>query len=251
MYTKIKTKEEIENMRIAGRMCAEVLSTMKSQVRPGVSTSHLADIAKNQLMEKGGSPAFLGYHEFPDVICISVNDEIVHGVPKKTRIIKSGDIVSFDFGVIHKGMIVDNAISVLVDSDDKEKKRLLEITKESLKAGLSVLKEGCTTGDIGHAVETVLNREKLGIVRDLVGHGVGHNIHEEPNIPNYGKQSTGFELKAGMTVAIEPMATLGSEDIFIDHDKWTVKTVDGSLSAHFEQTVLIKKNGYEILTPFL
>ncbi len=251
MYTRIKTKEEINNMRIAGKMCAEVLLTMKSQVKPGISTAHLADIAKNQLESKGGSPAFLGYHEFPDVICISINDEVVHGIPKSTKIIKPGDIVSFDFGVIYNGMVVDNAITVLVESNDKQKKRLLQVTEESLKSGLSVLKDGCKTGDIGYAVQKVLDRENLGIVRDLVGHGVGHAIHEEPNIPNYGSPRTGFELKAGMTVAIEPMATLGKENVFIDQDKWTVKTADRSLSAHFEQTVLIKENGYEVLTPFL
>jgi methionyl aminopeptidase len=175
----------------------------------------------------------------------------VHGIPKRTAIIQSGDIVSFDFGVIYNGMIVDNAISVLVDSDDSEKRKLLKTTEESLAAGLGVLKNGCKTGDIGQAIEKVLNRESLGIVRDLVGHGVGHAIHEDPNIPNYGKSNTGFRLKAGMTIAIEPMATLGTDSVFIDSDKWTVKTADGSLSAHFEQTVLISGEGYEILTPFL
>jgi methionyl aminopeptidase len=251
MYTKVKTRQEIENLRIAGKMCAEVLLTMKLEVKPGISTKKLADIARKQLENKGGSPAFLGYHEFPDVICISVNDEVVHGIPKTTRIIKAGDIVSFDFGVIHNGMIVDNAISVLVDSNESEKKKLLENTKKSLEAGLSVLKDNCKTGDIGQAIQKVLDKEKLGIVRDLVGHGVGHAIHEEPNIPNYGKANTGFKLKSGMTIAVEPMATLGAESIFVDKDKWTVKTTDRSLSAHFEQTVLIKKDGYEILTPFL
>lgn len=250
MYTKVKTEEEIENMRIAGKMCAEVLLTLKSKIKPGISTQELADIAKIQLENKGGSPAFLGYHEFPDVICISVNDEVVHGIPKKTKLIESGNIVSFDIGVIYKGMIVDNATSVLVDSDDPKKKMLLQTTEESLKAGISVLKNGCKTGDIGQAVQKVLDDKGLGIVRDLVGHGVGHGIHEEPNISNYGKSNMGFVLKSGMTVAIEPMATLGTENIFIDRDKWTVKTTDGSLSAHFEQTVLIKENGYEILTPF-
>lgn len=251
MLTKVKTKEEIENMRIAGRMCAEVLAYLKKTVKPGVSTKELANIAEKQLESKGGSPAFLGYQEFPEVICISVNDEVVHGIPKKTKIIKSGDIVSFDFGVIYKGMVVDNAISVLVDSNDSRKKMLVETTRKSLNSGISVLKDGSKTGDIGYAVQKVLENKKLGIVRDLVGHGVGHNIHEEPNIPNYGQPNTGFKLKSGMTVAIEPMATLGKDNVFIDSDKWTVKTNDGSLSAHFEQTVLIKENGFEILTPFL
>ncbi len=250
MYTKVKTKQEIENMRIAGKICAEVLLAMKFQVKPGISTKELASIARQQLEDKGGSPAFLGYHEFPDVICISINDEVVHGIPKTTKIVKSGDIVSFDLGVIYKGVVVDNAVSVLVNSNDPKKKKLLKATRESLEAGLSVLKDNCKTGDIGQAIQNVLDKEKLGIIRDLVGHGVGHAIHEEPNIPNYGKSGTGSSLKSGMTVAIEPMATLGSEKVFIDSDKWTVRTTDKSLSAHFEQTILIKKNGYEVLTPF-
>lgn len=251
MFTKVKTEEEIKNMRIAGKMCAEVLLYLKKKVKPGDSTKQLADMAGKQLQKKGGSPAFLGYQEFPDVICISVNDEVVHGIPKENKIIKSGDIVSFDFGVIYKGMVVDNAISVLVDSNDKQKKMLIETTRKSLSSGIAVLKDGCKTGDIGYAVQQVLEAKKLGIVKDLVGHGVGHNIHEEPNIPNYGKPNTGSELRSGMTVAIEPMATLGSDNIFIDSDRWTVRTTDRSLSAHFEQTVLIKEDGYEILTPFL
>jgi len=251
MYTKIKTEKEIENMRKAGKICAEALATLRKSVRPGVTTKELADISKKQVLSNGGSLAFLGYQDFPEVICISVNDEVVHGIPDKGRLIAAGDIVSFDLGVIYDGMIVDNAISVLVDSDDHEKNMLINTTKKSLEAGIAVLKDGCRVGDIGFAVQKVLNAKNLGIVRDLVGHGVGHTIHEEPNIPNYGSQSTGFELKAGMTVAIEPMATLGGDDIFIDADKWTVKTTDGSLSAHFEQTVLITKKGYEILTPFM
>lgn len=251
MYTKIKTKDEIKNMRIAGKICAETLLALKNYVKPGVNTKELADIARSRLEAKGGSPAFLGYQEFPDVICISVNDEVVHGIPKKQKVIQPGDIVSFDLGVIYGGMIVDNAISVIVDPADDKQKLLLETTKKSLEAGVSILKDGCMTGDIGYVVEKVLNSKGLGIVRDLVGHGVGHTIHEEPNIPNYGKAGSGFKLKAGMTIAIEPMATLGGENILIDRDKWTVKTTDKSLSAHFEQTVLIKKDGYEILTPFL
>ena len=251
MYTKIKTEQEIENMRIAGKMCAEILSALKTTVKAGMSTQALADIARAQLEDKGGSPAFLGYHEFPDVICISVNDEVVHGIPKDSKVIQDGDIVSFDFGVMYEGMIVDNAISVVVGASDPRKDMLIKATRKSLAAGIQVLKNGCKTGDIGQAIQQVLDRNKLGIVRDLVGHGVGHEVHEEPNIPNYGKAGTGFELKTGMTVAIEPMATLGNENIYVDKDRWTVKTVDKSLSAHFEQTVLVKDNGYEILTPFI
>jgi methionyl aminopeptidase len=193
----------------------------------------------------------LGYQEFPEAVCISVNEEVVHGIPKKDKLIDSGDIVSFDFGVIYEGMVVDSAISVLVDSNDAKKKKLLDTTRESLAAGISVLKNNCTTGDIGNAVENILKKNNYGIVRDLVGHGVGHSVHEDPNIPNYGKKGTGDQLKKNMTIAIEPMATLGGDAVVIDDDRWTVITQDRSLSAHFEQTVLIKESGYEILTPFL
>lgn len=251
MFTKVKTEKEIEAMRIAGKMCAEVLAYMKEIVKPGMTTKDLADLAETELQKKGGSPAFLGYQEFPEVICISVNDEVVHGIPNKDHVIKSGDIVSFDFGVIYNRMVVDSAISVLVDSNDSQKTKLLNVTRDSLASGIAVLKNRCSTGDIGQAVQAVLDKNGYGIVRDLVGHGVGHSVHEEPNIPNYGKAGDGPKLSSNMTIAIEPMATLGTDRVVIDKDGWTVKTADGSLSAHFEQTVLIKDNGYEILTPFL
>lgn len=251
MYTKIKTNQEIQAMRTGGKMCSEVLAHLKKIVTSGITTKELSDIAAKELSVKGGSPAFLGYQGFPEAICISVNDEVVHGIPKKTKVVKSGDIVSFDFGVIYDGMIVDSATSVLVDSEDADKKSLLVATRESLAAGINVLKHNCRTGDIGSSVEEVLSEGNYGVVKDLVGHGVGHTVHEDPNIPNFGKFGEGPQLKAGMTIAIEPMATMAGEAVYIDKDKWSVRTVDGTLSAHFEQTVLIKQNGYEILTPFL
>jgi methionyl aminopeptidase len=203
------------------------------------------------IRSQGGEPSFLGYKDFPDVICISINEEVVHGIPDKKRIIRSGDIITFDLGVTYRNMIVDSAISVLVDSDDKTRKMLLKVTEESLRAGIKQLKDGCRTGDIGAAVEKVLKRNNLGVIQDLVGHGVGHQVHEEPNIPNYGTAGTGPELRSGMTIAIEPMASLGSKDIYVESDGWTIKTADGSHSAHFEQTVLITPDGYEIITPFI
>ncbi|HEX5796941.1 MAG TPA: type I methionyl aminopeptidase [Candidatus Saccharimonadales bacterium] len=250
MYTKIKSPVEVERMRKAGYICSQVLKTLKDTVSPDMSTKYLADLATETISRLGGKPSFLGYKDFPDVLCISINDEIVHGIPSKTRIIQKGDIITFDLGVTYEGMIVDSAVSVLVDSDDPDKLRLLKATKASLNNGLKSLKGGCTVGDVGSAIEAILKQHGLGIIRDLVGHGVGHQVHEDPNIPNYGVPRSGPELSTGMTVAIEPMATLGGEGIYIDSDGWTVKTRDGSLSAHFEQTVLITPKGCEILTPF-
>ena len=202
MFTRVKTAKEIEWMRESGRMLGQVLKTIRKNIGVGSTTKDAAQIAKRELKALGGKPAFLDYQGFPDVICTSVNHEIVHGIPNSKQLIK-GDLASFDYGVDYNGMI---------------------------------------------AVEKVLIKHKLGIVRELVGHGVGHEVHEEPNIPNYGQSGTGPILKAGMTIAIEPMAMLGSEEVGVLPDGWTVITTDGSLSAHFEHTVLITKAGSEILT---
>jgi methionyl aminopeptidase len=249
MMTRIKTDKEIEAMRISGQMLAKVLEVLLLKIAAGMTTKELADMAAKELSSLGGKPAFLGYQGFPDVICISINDEVVHGIPNNHKVLLAGDIVGMDFGVIYNGMITDGAVSAIVDRPASARdKVLLDITKQSMMAGIGVLKHGVRIGDIGQAVEDVLKLHKLGIVRDLVGHGVGHQLHEDPNIPNYGLKGTGQILKAGMTIAIEPMATLGGEDIYIDSDQWTVKTRDRSRSAHFENTVLITNDGFEILT---
>lgn len=249
MYTKVKTAAEIKAMRESGRLLAMVLATLKEAVQPGMTTKDLAEIAKRELRGTGGLPTFLGLYGFPDVICISLNDEVVHGIPSKKREIKAGDIVSMDFGVTYEGMITDSAISVVAGSVVNDKvNKLLRDTEASLFAGIAALKDGVRVGDISHAVQEVLERGRYGIVRDMVGHGVGHELHEEPNIPNYGKKGTGPALSAGMTIAIEPMATLGDFKVFIDIDGWTVRSNDRSLSAHFEHTVLITEDGSEILT---
>lgn len=254
MYTRVKTTEEIEAMRIGGGMIATVLAMLAQKLTAGMSAKQLSDIAAAELKALGGEPAFLGYQGFPEAICISVNDEVVHGIPKTSTLMADGDIVSFDFGVRYKGLITDSAISIICGQNTpgfkphKQISDLLRYTEQSLYEGLAVIKDGCHAGDIGYAVEKVLGKHNYGIVRELVGHGVGHEVHEDPNIPNYGRKNTGAKLVAGMTIAVEPMATLGRDAIKIDDDGWTVRTKDESLAAHFEHTVLVTDDGYEILT---
>lgn len=248
MYTRIKTASEIAAMRESGQMLATVLKELKKRVAVGMSTKELADIAKVELRALGGQPAFLGFHGFPDVLCVSVNDQVVHGIPSTQTTIADGDIVSMDFGVSYQSMITDSAISVVVGNSTKQKDALLRTTEAAMYAGIDTLKDGVKAGTIGNAVEAVLSKGKYGIVRDLVGHGVGHELHEDPNIPNYGKANTGIALHAGMTIAIEPMATLGKERVYVAADDWTIYTKDGSLAAHFEHTALITEAGSEILT---
>jgi len=249
MFTRAKTAAEIEGMRESGRMLATVLQLLRHEVAPEMSTKDLAIIAANELKRLGGEAPFLGYQGFPDVVCISVNDEVVHGIPSKDKVIHEGDIVSMDFGVRYRGMITDSAVSVIVGKPLSEKHAaLLKYTEASMLAGIAAVHDGVRTGDIGEAVEQELNRHKYGIVRDLVGHGVGHHIHEDPNIPNYGRHNTGPRLIKNMTIAIEPMATLGTDNVYVAEDGWTVLTQDGSWAAHFEHTVLICEDDAEILT---
>jgi methionyl aminopeptidase len=230
-------------------MLATVLAYLAKRLAAGMSTKQLADLAASELKKLGGEPAFLGYQGFPDVICISLNDEVVHGIPRATKIVTQGDIVSLDFGVSYKNMITDGAISVIAGGKGSNNDlKLVKVTEESLEAGINVVRNGVRTGDIGAAVQSVLDKHRYGIVRDLVGHGVGHQLHEEPNVPNYGHKGTGSRLLAGMTIAIEPMATLGTDAISIENDGWTIKTLDGSRSAHFEHTVLITEDGAEVIT---
>jgi methionyl aminopeptidase len=248
MFTKVKTKEEIEAMRVSGKLLSNVLKQLQKSISEGMSTKDLAEIAKNELRSTGGQPAFLGFYGFPDVLCVSVNDEVVHGIPSAKKIIKNGDVVSLDFGVTYNAMITDAAITVIVGQANKQHLKLVEDTHTSLMNGISVVIDGCKVGDIGHEIEKTLNKNHYGIVRDLVGHGVGHRLHEDPNIPNYGKPGSGPILHAGMTIAIEPMATLGGYRVKEDNDGWTMRTEDGSIAAHFEHTVLITIEGAEILT---
>lgn len=250
MMTTVKTPAEIGAMRESGRMLATVLQILKPAAVAGMSTKELANLARAELARLGGEPVFLGYQGYPDVICISVNDEVVHGIPSEKRILQTGDLVGLDFGVKYKGMVTDSAISVIVGGKalKPEHQQLLDATKRALDAGIASVHDQVRTGDIGAAVQAVLDKGKYGIVRDLVGHGVGHEMHEDPNIPNYGRANTGPWLAKGMTIAIEPMATLGTDRVYIDDDNWTIKTQDGSWSAHFEHSILITEDGAEILT---
>lgn len=249
MFTQVKTQQEIKNMRVSGKMLAMVLQTLKEQVTPGMSTKDLDTIAAKKLKELGGEPAFLGYHGFPAVLCVSVNDEVVHGIPRADTILKNGDVVGLDFGVTYDGMITDAAITVVVGTTGSTKvKELIRDTEASLLAGIEQVHGDVPIGTIGAAIQAVLEKKRYGIVRDLVGHGVGHELHEEPNIPNYGRVGKGPLLKTGMTIAIEPMATLGGHEVMVDNDNWTIRTRDGSLAAHFEHTILITEDDAEILT---
>lgn len=248
MYTKVKTSAEIEAMRESGRMLATVLAKLSRDIQAGMSTKDLSAIAKAELKSLGGQPAFLGYGGFPDVLCVSVNDEVVHGIPRDSHIIHDGDVVSMDFGVSYRSMITDSAVTVIVGNGTKQNIDLVRATKESLDAGIMAINGKAQIGDIGAAVQAVLEKGGYGIVRDLVGHGVGHEIHEEPNIANYGKKGMGAYLQAGMTIAVEPMATLGGYKVVTDPDNWTIRTADGSIAAHFEHTILVTQDGAEVLT---
>lgn len=249
MMTRVKTADEIKRMRESGRITAAIVELLGRRLTPGMSTKDLALIAEAEIKSYGVRAAFLGYQGFPDVICISLNDEVVHGIPRADRIIKEGDIVKLDFGVDYQGMITDHARSFIAGKPLKKSHvKLLERTLQSLDAGIMAVHDRCRTGDIAAAVQAELDAAGYGIVRDLVGHGVGHSIHEDPNIPNYGRAGTGPWLDAGMTIAIEPMATMGDWRVYEADDGWTVLTHDGSMAAHFEHTVLITPDGAEVLT---
>lgn len=249
MQTKVKTKQEIEYIRKSGAILKDINNYIIQSTKPGDSTMQLANRALEQLNSyKYAKPVFLNYYGFPHIMCISLNSQVIHGIPKKDQIIKSGDVISIDFGVNYKGMITDSARTFVVGNTNPYKQLLIRKTEEALLAGIAVVKDSTYIGTISAEIEKVLTKSRLGIVRDYVGHGVGHNLHESPDIPNYGKANTGFKLRTGMTIAIEPMAILGNESVFVEDDGWTVSTKDGSLSAHFEDTILVLEDGHEILT---
>lgn len=235
-------------MRLSGQMLAGVLEYLKPLVVPGVSTQYLNDKAIEKLKTLGGEPAFFNYQKFPAAICVSINQEVVHGIPSPERIIGHGDLVSLDFGVKYRGLLTDSAITLIVGEPSGESRKLVTVTEEALYKGIAMAVAGNAVGDISAAIQSHLESHGLGVVRALVGHGVGHSLHEEPNVPNFGRAGAGPRLTAGMTLAIEPMATLGNYAVHIAKDGWTVLTNDSSLAAHFEHTVLVTASEPEILT---
>ncbi len=244
----IKSKREIELMRKASAIVAEALLAIKRFVSPGITTKDIEQIAEDVIRTRGGRPAFKGYRGYPASVCVSVNDTVVHGIPSSREVLKSGDIVSVDLGVIYKGYIGDAAITLPVGEISPEARRLLEVTEKALYIGIDKARVNNRVSDISHAIQSFVESNGYSVVRSFVGHGVGKSLHEDPQIPNFGPPGKGPKLKSGMTIAIEPMVNVGRYEVKVMDDGWTAKTVDGSLSAHFEHTVLIKKKGPEILT---
>lgn len=290
MAVTIKTNEEIGLLREGGKRLAEVLRKVAEAARPGISTHELDFLGEQLIHKAGGTPSFKGYRAkgggrpYPASLCVSVNDEIVHGIPRKDFKLKEGDLVGLDIGMWwpacaiascqspivnsaiqeqrkikqqsqiangkkpHGALCTDMAITVGVGKISKEAERLLRVTKESLAIAIAAVRSGARVGDIGATVEAHLKKDKLGIIRDLAGHGVGYEVHEDPLIPNFGKRGTGIELKENMVIALEPMATLGDWRVVLADDQWTFKTIDGSLGAHFEHTMAVTESGAEVLT---
>ncbi len=245
----IKSTRELETMGVAGRILADTLALVTSRVAPGVSTWELDAVAEDFIRSHPGArPSFKGLYDFPASLCTSVNAEIVHGIPSRRRILQDGDIISIDCGVCLDGLHADSATTVAVGQASDEVQRLLRVTQDALDEGIRAAIPGNHTGDIGHAIQRVVERAGFSVVRELVGHGIGASFHEEPQVPNFGKPKRGPRLVAGMTLAIEPMVNVGRREIRTLEDKWTVVTADGSLSAHFEHTVAIDKDGPRVLT---
>lgn len=245
----IKSAREIETMAAAGRILADTLALLVGRVVPGVSTADLDDVAEEFIRgHPGARPSFKGLYDFPASLCTSINEEIVHGIPSRRRVLRDGDVLSIDCGVQLDGLHADSATTVAVGEVSEDVRRLLETTREALEAGIHAAVIGNHVGDIGHAIQRVAERGGYGVVRELVGHGIGSSFHEEPQVPNYGRPKRGPRLVAGMTLAIEPMISMGRPEIRTLDDKWTVVTADGSLSAHYEHTVVIDPQGPRILT---
>ncbi len=251
----ITDNKEIEILREGGRRLARVLRVLKGEVYPGVKTSALNSLAEQLIRESGDIPSFLGYHPkfasraYPSAICISVNDEVVHGIPSENSIdLQEGDIVGLDLGVTHKGLITDSAITIPVGKVDKKIHNLLETTQKSLSAGIKAARVGNYVGDIGSAIEECAHKGGFNVVEVLCGHGVGRHVHENPEIPNFGKKGEGEKIVPGLVIALEPMLNEGTKEVVLDDDDYTIRTEDGKLSAHFEHTILVTSEGPEILT---
>lgn len=249
-YTK--TPEEIEIINEGGKILRDILHRAGAMAKPGVSTAQINDFAEKEIVKAGGRPSFIGYgsrkNPFPAGLCTSINDAVVHGVPSTQDILKNGDIITLDIGMEYKGLFTDTAISVPVGKASATALRLIEATRKSLDNAIKQVKPGNTIGDIGYATQTTAEAAGFSVVRDLVGHGVGYAVHEDPAVPGYGKPGKGIVLTENMVLAIEPMVCEKSSRIFFDTDGWTIRTNDGGLAAHFEHTIAVTKNGCRILT---
>lgn len=249
MAITIRTPREIEKMRRSGQVVREVLEHVRKAVKPGASTLDLEQAAAEKIRELGATPAFKGYHGYPCVLCTSINNEVVHGIPSGERKLSDGDLVSIDTGVVLNGYYGDSAITVAVGSKVEAKaQKLLEVTAASLDSAIRAVKPGATLGDVGAAVQETVEAEGFSVVRDFVGHGIGTKLHEDPQVPNFGQRGQGTALKAGMVLAIEPMVNAGRPGVQVLKDGWTAVTEDGSWSAHFEHTVAVTKDGALVLT---
>jgi methionyl aminopeptidase len=250
----IKTQEEIAILREGGKRLAFILSELEKMVAPGISTQDLDDRARELALEGGDELSLLNYQPdgarrpYPASMCVSINDEVVHGIPSKDRVLKEGDIVGLDFCITHKGLVVDSAITVSVGKIDDEAKRLLKITREAMYKGIEAARGGARIGDIGHAIETFVATHGFSNAEGLAGHGVGYSVHEEPYVPNTGEKGTGMLLKSGMVISVEPMLNIGTGKIKLDRDGYTFRTRDGKRSAHFEHTIAITDGAAIILT---
>lgn len=243
----LKSSREIEVMRRSGKITAKVLSDLMKAARPGITTLELDEMAEKGIRELGGIPTFKGYHGFPGSICASVNDEVVHGIPGP-RELRDGDLLSIDIGTTLDGYVSDSAATVGVGTISSQAQHLLDVTQECLMIGIAHMQKGNRLGDIGAAIQAHAESHGYGVVRELVGHGVGREMHEEPQVPNYGKAGSGIELRPGLVLAIEPMITQASHKVNILKDGWTVVTTDGKLAAHFEHTIAVTDDGPKILT---
>ena len=249
MAIMIKTPQEIEKMRRSGQVVREILEHVRKFVKPGATTQDLEVAAVQKMDELGAKPAFKGYRGYPCVLCTSVNEEVVHGIPSAERVLRDGDIVSIDTGVIIDGFYGDSAITVAVGEKVAPRvRRLLAVTQASLESAIREVKPGATLGDVGAAVQEVVEADGFSVVREFVGHGIGTRLHEDPQVPNYGRRGQGQKLREGMVIAIEPMVNAGKPDVQVLSDGWTAVTQDGSLSAHFEHTVAVTAEGAVILT---
>ena len=244
----LKNAAQITAMRDAGRITGEALLIARDMVRPGISTYEIDQAIRRHIEKCGATPAFLGYCGFPASACISINDEVIHGIPAKDRILKDGDIVKIDTGATYRGYVGDSARTIPVGNVSEEAKKLIQVTRDSFWAGVAKLEAGNRLGDVGSAIDTLVRENGFSTVKRYVGHGIGTKMHEQPDVPNFGTPGRGIRLSAGMTLAIEPMVNVGRADVIELNDGWTVKTADGSLSAHYENTVALTSNGVLILT---